>query len=257
MIMELRNILLRAEYGIYDENFFITFHDNVNFISNYMSKRIRSYHIKTDGSYNLLCISLTTGENSSRIESVNALTVYLHFSLEDKKRYLQLKNEKERFEFYLSLLEKGYRIAEKLKPIPIELLIYLHSEFRKNGYKNERLFKKKRIKEYGIKVVLTHCLTSYDYQLKLFIYNMNNELIGQGCIYKTLPDEILFDKNVRHLIVDGKKLIVTDFLDHPQFVCSLDDLSRGIVKSTCVDDNTRKYIPNEHNAEMFERLKWE
>ena len=56
-------------------------------------------------------------------------------------------------------------------------------------------------------------------------------------------------------IKDGY-LIVTDFLDHPQFVCSLDDLSKGIVKSVCVDENTRKYIYNEENAEAFERLKW-
>lgn len=254
--MELRNIWLRAEYGIYDDNFFITFHDNVNFISNYLSKRIRSYHIKTDGSYNLLCISLTIGESSSRIESVNALTVNLHFSLEDKKQYLQLKNEKERFELYLSLFEKGYRIAEKQKAIPTELLLSLHSDFRKNGYKNERLFKKKQIKEHGIKVELIHCMTSYDYQLMLFVYNLKNNLIGQGCIYKTLPDEILFDKNVRNLIIENQKLIIVDFLNHPQFVCSLDDLSRGIVKSVCVNENTKKYLPNEQNAEKFERLKW-
>lgn len=254
--MELRNILLQAEYGIYDDNFFITFHDNVNFISNYLSKRIRSCHIKTDGSYNLLCISLTTSESSSRIESINALSVNLHFSLDDKKRYLQLKDEKERFELYLSLFEKGYRIAEKHKPIPTELLLSLHSEFRKNDYKNERLFKKKQIKEHGIKVELIHSMTSYDYQLMLFVYNLKNNLIGQGCIYKTLPDEILFDKNVRNLLIDDGKLIVSDFLNHPQFVCSLDDLSRGIVKSVCVNENTKKYIPNEQNAEKFERLKW-
>lgn len=255
--MELRYILLRAGYGKYDDNFFITFHDNVNFISNYLSKRIRSYHIKTDGSYNLLCISLTTGGNSAKIESVNALSVNLHFSLEDKMRYLQLKNEKDRFEFYLSLFEKGYRIAEKLKPIPTDLLLSLHSEFRKNGYINEKIFKKKQIKEYDIKVTLVHTLTSYDYQLMLLVSNTKNELIGQGCIYKTLPDEILFDKNVRHLIIEDKNLVVTDFLNHPQFVCSLEDLSRGIVKSVCVDEKTRKYIPNEQNQEEFERLKWE
>ena len=45
-------------------------------------------------------------------------------------------------------------------------------------------------------------------------------------------------------------------LNHPQFVCSLDDLSRGIVKSVCVNENTKKYLPNEQNAEKFERLKW-
>ena len=82
------------------------------------------------------------------------------------------------------------------------------------------------------------------------------ELIGKDSIYETFPDDILFNKNVRHLVIDDNKLIVTDFLDHPQFVCDLNDLSKGIVKSVCVDENTKKYIPNENNKDEFERLKW-
>ena len=61
---------------------------------------------------------------------------------------------------------------------------------------------------------------------------------------------------MRHLIFDNENLVVTDFLDKPQFVCNLNELSNGIIKSKCVNDNTRKYIYNEQNAEKFERLKW-
>lgn len=104
--------------------------------------------------------------------------------------------------------------------------------------------------------MLIHTMTTYDYQLMLYVYNVKNNLLGKGCIYKTLPDEILFDKNVRHLIVEDGKLIVTDFLDHPQFVCRLGDLSKGIVNAVCVDENTKKYIPNDENKEKFERLRW-
>jgi hypothetical protein len=99
-------------------------------------------------------------------------------------------------------------------------------------------------------------LTSYSYNLVLSVYNLNGELIGKDSIYETFPDDILFNKDVRHLVIDDNKLIVTDFLDHPQFVCDLNDLSKGIVKSVCVDENTKKYIPNENNKDEFERLKW-
>ena len=254
--MELRNILLQAEYGEYDDRFFITFKDNTNFISNFLSRKIRSYHIKTDGTYNLLCISLTTGSNNCRICHVNSLSVKLHFSNEDKENYLKMKNETERFELYLSLLEQGYAIANTLRTIPTDILLTLHELFRNCGYVNEWLFKNKLIKSHSIKVTLTHVLTSYHYQLKLLIHNLDNEYIGEGCIYKTLPDEIFFKKKVRHLIVENGKLIVSDFLDHPQFVCKLSDLQKGIVKAICVDEHTKKYIPNENNKEMFERLKW-
>lgn len=254
--MELKHISLRADYGAYDDIFFISFFDNANFISNFISKQIRSYHIKTDGTYNAIAINITTNNCSCKIVSVKTLDVKLQFTMEEKSHYLRIKNEIERFEFYLSLLEAGYRLAETLKPIPRDILLSIHDEFRKNGYKNESLFKKKRLGEYGIKIELTHVLTSYSYNLVLSVYDLDGILKGKNSIYETLPDEILFNKNVRHLVIDDKKLIVTDFLDHPQFVCDLNDLSKGIVKSVCVDENTKKYIPNENNKDEFERLKW-
>ena len=170
--------------------------------------------------------------------------------------YLKMKDEKKRFEFYLSILEKGYDIASSYKNIAHKTLLNLHQSFRLGNYQNKRLFKSKTIKEYGIKVKLVHNLSSYDYKLMLYVYKLNNELVSEGCIYQTFPDEILFDKNVRHLVIKNGELIITDFLDHPQFICELDDLSKGIVRSICVDKDTKKYIPNEQNAEKFERLKW-
>ena len=58
------------------------------------------------------------------------------------------------------------------------------------------------------------------------------------------------------MVIDNESLIITDFLDKPQFVCSLKDLSQGVVKSECVDKDTVKYVYNEQNAEKFESLKW-
>ena len=254
--MELRHISLRAEHGAYDDTFFISFFDNSNFVSNFLSRKIRNYHVATDGTYNMICVSVTTGNDSCRLESVNSLSVSIHFSIEEKNRYLKIKNETERFELYLSLLEKGYYIANTMRAIPIETLLTLHDEFRNNNYRNERLFKKKRIKEYGITVTLIHAMTSYDYQLKLFVHNSCEELIGEGCIYKTLPDELLFDKKVRNLAIREGKLIILDFLNHPQFECSLNDLSTGVINPICLDENTKKYMPNETNRDKFERLKW-
>lgn len=254
--MEIRYISLHPNFEDFGDEFSITFHDNANFICNYLAKRIRSYHIKTDGSYNLLWVCLTTGEDRCWTESVNALHTNIHFSMDNMKRYLQMKDKTERYEFYLSLLERGYRVAERLKPIPTDLLLSLHDEFRQNGYKNERLFKKKQIREYGIKVALYHVMTTTDYQLMLYVYNLRNELIGQGCIYKTLPDELIFVKTVRHLMIENGQLIITDFLDHPQFVCQLRDLSKGIVDAICVDESTKEDFPNENNKDKFERLIW-
>ena len=78
-----------------------------------------------------------------------------------------------------------------------------------------------------------------------------------GYIYTTYPDDIFFNKNVRHLLVTDKTLMITDFIDKPQFECQLSDLAAGIIRSVCLDENTRKYIPNDDNKEEFAKLRWD
>ena len=213
-------------------------------------------HIQADGPYNMLYCNITKEDDSVTIMSTSSLNVKIHVEKEEIAKYLNLSVEKERFEYYLSLLEKGYLLASKTRNIPIEVFLRLHQDFRENGYKNERLFAKKTLKDIGIKIELNHILTSYSYNLVLSVYDLHGEIIGKNSICETLPDDIHFNKNVRHIVVDNDNLIVTDFLDKPQFVCNLKELRKGIVKSKCVDNNTIKYIYNEQNAEKFEHLKW-
>lgn len=229
---------------------------NTWFISNYLSLRVRKLHIPTDGPYNMLFCNITKKENDVREKAVSSLSVNIHVEDEEIEKYLNMSNEVDRFQYYLSLLERGYKLASVSHDIPIDSFLNLHQELRNNNYKNERLFKKKQLRDYGIKIELVHELTSYSYNLVLSVYDLQGNLIGKNSIYETLPDDIYFNKNVRHLIIDKNNLVVTDFLNKPQFVCSLNDLGNGIIKSECVNDNTRKYIYNEQNAEKFERLKW-
>ena len=229
---------------------------NTWFISNYLSLRVRKLHIPTDGPYNMLFCNITKEENLVKEKAVSSLSVNIHVEDEEIEKYLSMSNEVERFEYYLSLLERGYKEASTVRNIPINIFLKLHQDFRASGYKNERLFAKKTLRNMGLKIELYHVLTSYCYNLVLFVYNLHGDLLCKNSIYKTFPDDIHFNKNVRHLVVDEDKFVITDFLDKPQFVCSLSDLSRGIIKSECVDENTKKYIYNEQNAEKFEQLKW-
>lgn len=229
---------------------------NTWFISNYLSLRVRKLHIPTDGPYNMLFCNITKKENHVKEKAVSSLSVNIHVEDEEIEKYLNMSNEVDRFQYYLSLLERGYKLASVSHDIPIDSFLNLHQELRNNNYKNERLFKKKQLRDYGIRIELVHELTSYSYNLVLSVYDLQGNLMGKNSIYETLPDDIYFNKNVRHLIIDKNNLVVTDFLNKPQFVCSLNDLGNGIIKSECVNDNTRKYIYNEQNAEKFERLKW-
>lgn len=254
--MTLRYIILGADYESYEEDFFNKFMDNVRFVSNYITRKIRSCKVETDGTFNMISVYITKASDSCSLKAENVLAVKVHVSENSMINYLKMKDENTRFEYYLSILEKGYSIALNHKNIPQKLLLTIHQEFRQGGYLNEHLFKSMQLKELGIGIKLFHSLSSYDYKLKLIVFNNKKELLGKGVVYQTFPDEILFDKNVKHVVINNENLVVTDFLNKPQFVCNLSDLSNGIIKSKCVDDNTRKYIYNEQNAEKFERLKW-
>lgn len=258
--MNYRYIILYAGSSGFGSGFGDRFDDKFNyntwFISNYLSLRIRKLHIPSDGPYNMFYCNISKEKDSVRIQSVNALNVKIHVEESEIDRYLNLPTEVERYEFYLSLLERGYQLASTVRSIPIDIFHKLHQEFRGGGYKNERLFKKKQLRDYGIKIELNHVLTSYSYNLFLSVYNLKGELMGRDSIYETFPDDAFFNKNVRHLVIDDNKLIVTDFLDHPQFVCDVNDLSKGIIKSVCVNEHTKKYIPNDNNKEKFKKLRW-
>ena len=204
----------------------------------------------------MLFCNITKEGNCVKEKAVSSLSVNIHVEDEEIKKYLNMSNEVERFEYYLSLLERGYEVTSAVRNIPVNIFLKLHQDFRASGYKNERLFAKKAIRDLGLKIELYHELSSYCYNLVLFVYNMHGDLICKDSIYKTFPDDIYFNKNVRHLIIENSNLVVTDFLDKPQFVCSLKDLCQGVIKSKCVDENTKKYIPNEENRAIFERLKW-
>lgn len=258
--MNYRYIILHSNNSgfdsLYGDKFDDKFNYNTWFISNYLSLRVRKLHIPSDGIFNMFYCSITKDVDSVKVESPSALNVRLHVEEKEIEKYLSFSEEAVRYEYYLSLLERGYRLASTFRDIPINAFLELHRDFRNDGYKNERMFKKMQLRDYGIKVELHHVLSSYSYNLFLSVYDLCGNLIGRNSIYETYPDDIFFNKTVRHILIKDSKLIICDFLNHPQFVCSLEDLRKGIVKSECVDEHTREYIPNEKNAADFERLKW-
>ena len=257
--MKLRYIQLKAKFGDFDDEFFYRFIDNTRFISDYLSRKIRTINYETEMNYNMVNVEISRIEDQCKIvESEKALTVNIHFSNDELEHYSIMYNEKTRFNYYLHLLEKGYHTAiQNGYLLPKSYLFQIHTEFRNNKYLNERLFKKALIRKAGVKIGLFHVLSSYSYRLVLRLYSLTGTLISEGCIYETFPDSILYGRTVRHVTINDDKLIITDFLKRPQFICDIKDLSKGIIKSICVNDNTRKYMPNDDNRAEFTRLKWQ
>ena len=231
-------LIKKWPYSGFGEDFDSKFRYNTWTLCNFLSRHVRKLHLPTDGDYNLLSCAITKEKDHVRVCSVNCLDVSLHVSDSEIQRYLAMRSEQERFEFYFSLLERGYRLAALSHSVPIDDFLRLHQQFRDLGYRNEWLFKKVMLREYGIKVILEHVLTQYEYNLRLTVTTLKGEYVNSGSIYTTYPDDIFFNKNVRKVVVTESKLLVVDFLDHPQFECLLDDLAQGIIRSKCLDEKT-------------------
>ena len=206
----------------------------------------------------MLFCSITKGGDGCKVEkSVKSLTVNLHLSEVDFIRYSEMFDEHQRFEFYLSLLERAYAIADTAKAIPVNELLDLHQRFREENYTCSIFFKKKTINKYSIKICLNHVCTSYDYRLVLSVYNKKNNLLGEDYIFQTYPDSIFIHYNVRHLVITDSSLLITDFIDKPQIECKLTDLASGVISPIYLDDNTEKYIYSEKTKAKFDALRWD
>jgi hypothetical protein len=223
--MNLRYIALFTDSDSgYKDPFRDSFNLNSRFISHYLSVQIRKLKIQTDGSFNMISVAPSKNiKHVCRIVGEKALQVRLAI---DKEKYEQMA-EVERYEYYLELLEDGYKIAAQYKQIPLEPLLNLHQQFRIGGYKNEWLHKKKKFKEHGIEVSLNCFFTTYDFQLKITVSDIKTkvELIS-GMVIRTLPDSVCFHHLFRDVIIENEELIITDFLNRPKFKFLLSDILR-------------------------------
>jgi len=221
--MNLRYIALYmdAESG-YKDPFRDNFNLNARFLSNYMSVQIRKLKLETDGTFNMISVKPSTkNEHLCKIVGEKALNASVLFN---KDAYEQM-NDEEKYEYYLQLLEEGYKICAHNKKIPIEQLFKLHQDFRNNGYKNEWLHKNKKFQKHGIEVTLNCYFTTSDFKLKMSVYNIKSktELVS-GTVMRTLPDEVCFAHFFKDVIIESNELIITEFQNRPKFKFLLSDI---------------------------------
>lgn len=224
--MNLRYIALYIDSDSgYEDHFRNNFNLNCRFISNYLSIQVRKLKIHTDGTFNMISVAPSINiQHLCRIVGEKSLQARISF---DKEKY-QLMNEIERYDYYLKLLENGYKIQSQHKEISIEHLLKLHQTFKNNDYKNEWIHKKKTFKSHGIKVILKCIFTSVDFQLQMYVYNMKSgDKLLSGTVIRTLPDEICFESLFRDVTIENDELIITEYQDRPKFKFLLSDILNG------------------------------
>jgi len=222
--MKLRYIALFMDTDSgYKDPFRDNFNLNSRFVSNYLSMQVRKLKFETDGTFHMLGVSPSLEiKHICRVVGEKALQARISF---DRSAYEQM-NEFEKYEYYLQLVEDGYRICTQYKKIPLEQLLKLHQDFRNDGYKNEWLHERKKFKEQGIEVTLNCFFTSFDFRLLMTVYDINSkkELVS-GTVIRTLPNEVCFDSLFKDLMIEDNELIITEFQDRPKFKFLLADIN--------------------------------
>lgn len=220
---------LDCHNGLISDDLRIQFNENSRFISNYLSKEVRKLNIESvHGDYKMISVTPRKEGISYQFLAENVLSVHPQLSKENLARYYQTKNLELRYEFYLSLLEDGYRISEPLTGIPTEKLLFLHQQFRENEYKNEWLVKQLSMREYGIKLLLMACFTHIDYHLRLTVYNIGSkEEVSNSVIYRTPPYEVCYERDIRKVYIQDGFLYIDDFLGRHFLRLSIEDICRG------------------------------
>ena len=258
--MKIRYISLHIEHPLYsgfsDEDFNIKFNNNARFICNYLSKAVRKLNLETDGTYKMISVNPHANQCYSKIDVEYVLSNNIYVSPKDMERYKQMENLTERYEFYLSLLERGYMQAATFKEgIPVESLLSLHQQFRDGGYKNEWLFKKKPVRDFGICIYLKCYFTSFDFRLELEVYGLKTkELVTKGIVIQTPPNEVCFDYKFKQISIENDKLLILDFLNHPRYEIGLRDLSNGIFNVRYLKEDDIKDI--EGDLKKIQTITW-
>jgi hypothetical protein len=231
--MNLRYIALRLNKEQFSDDDRYDFKCHTRFISNFFSKSIRKIKFNTDGTFDMICIDVCTKVGKSKIIPLNALSVDIAFN---QNRYKKIRGGNDS-SYYLELLEEGFRKASELKAIPLNDLLHLIVEFRNNGCKNEWLYKKKKFKEDDIEAILTCEFTTNYFQVVAIINQISTkkELI-KGIVLRTEPDEVLYEKMFKDILIVKNKIVIVDASDSPRIVIKKDKAMDGILEFEIIGD---------------------
>lgn len=189
------------------------FQQKTNFIDDYFSKKIRKLKFKTDGTFNMISISPTEFKiKPTSIVPENVLEVSLPFEIE---KYEEIKGTED-CNYYLELLENGFKKANKLKLIPLKTILNLIVEFKENGCKNEWLHKKKRFKKEDLEIVLNCNFTTNYFQLEAKITQISTKkLLIKDIIIQTKAGVSIHEGMYKDVFIEDD-IVITDKSNEPR-----------------------------------------
>lgn len=198
-----------------------------------------------DAPIKMLSVDIVNDQEGARLIAVDALDIKVRINECELVSFFQTEDLRTRSEMCLSLLERGYQIANREHNIPIDALMSLHSQFRIGGYKNEWLFKRFQIKEKRMDIALICSFTSYDFSLNLECIDKDTgQLLASGPVFKTAPHEVYYDGFLNAVSVTDKDIVLDYFTGDPGIVITIEHLKKGIIDVSYLNDRVRRVVNN-------------
>lgn len=210
---------------IYQNSFQDMFNYNVNFITTYISSRIKSLKFETCDTFSGIFVKIDNIKVPDIYINNDTRKLTVSFPAFDKVNYLKL-DKKGRFEFYLSFLEKSYHMLRSKYKIPFEELLSIHHEFRKNDYKNTTQ-KNKIFKDLNLEIITNHNTNCFEYYVKIWNIKTKEKLVS-GLLFRTLPDPIFFKNLTSKITYNENNITFFDNLGLPTFLLNIDEIKSGI-----------------------------
>ncbi len=190
-------------------------------VSHFLRRRLIKAKCRTDGIRIIVVEGKREPSPEAAVVPEQALCPEVYF---DQQRFEKLKGD-ELQEYFIELLEEGFRKAARSHDIPLDLLLEGLKDFRAGGYKDEWLHQEKLLRPHRLKAALSCQVTMWEFILTLTVREGDKVLFSQP-IYRDLPDETCYHYSFKYLKHTPRRLKVTSRLwrEPPLFVMTLPGL---------------------------------
>ena len=217
--MILKNTRVYLDIDEFDRAQCSEFLFNICYVNNYLSRHAREIKWDSDD-YNGILIKCTSeGGDLPHLSYQRNLIIPIAF---DQEKYNLLTGEN-LHEFYLSLFFNGFEKAALHFSIPLFELLRIIQKFRTDGYKNEWVFKRKKLDGMRLQCSLLYEINREKFSLFLFIKS-GSDTIFQERILETKPDELIFSHKFNNLVFRDNKIVVLDAFEQSIFELPIDEL---------------------------------
>ena len=229
------------EYTPGDTKYRVTFNYHVFFIGYYLSQRIKKERFETDGSFDAIYIFAGT-ENYDDIVGSQAFWDYISIPIKFDFAYYDNASERERCHYCIEIYKAALARAARVKPIPYDKLVFWLDELEAKNYIDTWKFRNMLIREYGLRIHFTACLTTNDFTIRADVYRKLNEPpICGGIVVRTKPDSIHFDHITKRMAVEDNRVYIQASLGAKFFYLNLSELASGHFElHLCKSHFTRK-----------------